>query len=158
MLPLLYNFIYQSSRIAQTIVSRHYCGCEGVFCTHMIPLVDIKRFIADCFISLGATDSNAEIVADGLVNTDYMGEVKYGVSQLENYIKSVDDHTCNPKAQPQIEEEHTSVAVVNGNNGFGHVTAKFCMDVAMEKALTTGIGMVAAKVELKLKKQIFRFH
>lgn len=56
-------------------------------------------------------------------------------------------HTCDPNAQPTVEEEFTSVAVVNGNNGLGPIIGKFCMDIAMEKALGSGIGMVAAKVK-----------
>lgn len=66
---------------------------------------------------------------------------------VEQYINEIQQGICDPKAQPQVEEEFTSVAVVNGNNGFGQITGKFCMDIAMEKALGTGIGMVAAKVK-----------
>lgn len=65
----------------------------------------------------------------------------------EQYIHEIQCRNCDPKAEPTVEDEFTSVAVVNGNNGMGPITGKFCMDIAMEKALGSGIGMVAAKVK-----------
>ncbi|XP_018567044.1 uncharacterized protein LOC108907728 [Anoplophora glabripennis] len=147
MLHILYNFVSQTTRIAQNIVSRQYCECDYTSMYPPIALNDIKRFVADCFSSSGVTESNAETLAEAIIQADYRGMFSEGVSRLEQYIDEIECRNCDPKATPTVEDEFTSVAVVNGNNGLGPITGKFCMDIAMEKALGSGIGMVAARVK-----------
>lgn len=66
------------------------------------------------------------------------------ISYLDKYIKDVKTHVCDVKTKPSIEKETVATALVNGNNGFGAITGKFCMDLAIKKAKNVGIGLVSA--------------
>ncbi|KAJ8943989.1 hypothetical protein NQ314_009572 [Rhamnusium bicolor] len=68
---------------------------------------------------------------------------------LGSHIRDIQNKLCDPKAEPTIYNESISVAVVCGNNALGAVVGNYSMDLAMEKAYETGIGMVAANVKLE---------
>lgn len=69
----------------------------------------------------------------------------------EKYVQDIQEMKLNASADPTIVEESTSTAMVDGNDGLGPVVAKFCMDLAIEKAMGAGISMVAAKVKQNLR-------
>ncbi|XP_074034209.1 uncharacterized oxidoreductase YjmC isoform X2 [Leptinotarsa decemlineata] len=108
------------------------------------PLDEVKRFITQCMCAVGVKEDKAEIFADSLVQADYRGINSHGVNRLEHYLKDIKDKQCDGNADPTVAMEAPSTAVVCGNNGFGAVVGKFCMDLAIEKASKTGIGMVVA--------------
>nr|XP_023012012.1 uncharacterized protein LOC111502229 [Leptinotarsa decemlineata] len=108
------------------------------------PLDEVKRFITQCMCVVGVKEDKAEIFADSLVQADYRGINSHGVNRLEHYLKDIKDKQCDGNADPTVAMEAPSTAVVCGNNGFGAVVGKFCMDLAIEKASKTGIGMVVA--------------
>ena len=47
-----------------------------------------------------------------------------------------------PKAKPEIVRETSTTAVIEGNRGMGHSTAKHAMELAIDKAKKHGMGMV----------------
>lgn len=59
-------------------------------------------------------------------------------------MNDVQNNICDLKATPTIEKETVATALVNGNNGFGAVVGKFCMDLAIRKAKEVGVGVVSA--------------
>ena len=60
------------------------------------------------------------------------------------YVRDVKSGTTNSKDEPVIIKQTESTALVNGNNLLGPVVGNFCMNLAIEKAKTAGIGMVVA--------------
>ncbi|CAG9826513.1 unnamed protein product [Diabrotica balteata] len=106
------------------------------------PLKEARRFMIDCFKAVGSNQAHAEIVSDNLLEADYRGHYTHGMNRLEKYIKYLQHGLVNPNAVPTIDKETEATAVVNGNNGFGAVVGQYCMNLAMEKAKNTGIGLV----------------
>ncbi|CAG9826511.1 unnamed protein product [Diabrotica balteata] len=106
------------------------------------PLKEAKRFMIDCFKAVGCNQTHAEIVADNLLEADYRGHYSHGMNRLEMYLKDVKSGLTLPNIVPTIDQETVATAVVNGNNGFGAVVGQYCMNLAMEKAENTGIGLV----------------
>ncbi|CAH1984627.1 unnamed protein product [Acanthoscelides obtectus] len=45
-------------------------------------LSEAKRFMVDCLKAVGATESNAETVADNLLEADYRGHYSHGMNRL----------------------------------------------------------------------------
>lgn len=68
------------------------------------------------------------------------------------YLKDVETGLAKPNAVPTVEKETVATAVVNANNGFGAVSGKFCMDLAIQKAEDAGIGIVTCHCKLLLVK------
>lgn len=56
-------------------------------------------------------------------------------------------NSTNGNVKPEILNQTSATAWVDGLNGLGAVVGNFCMDLAMEKARDTGVGVVCAKRE-----------
>lgn len=101
--------------------------------------------MVDCFVAVGTCKKHAEIVSDNLLEADHRGHYSHGMNRLEMYIRDIQSKICAPNAEPTIEKQSASTALVDGHNGLGAVVGKFCMNLAIEKAAQTGIGIVAAR-------------
>ncbi|XP_049817148.1 uncharacterized oxidoreductase YjmC-like isoform X2 [Aethina tumida] len=106
---------------------------------------EARRFMVDCFKAVGTPQDHAEIVADNLVEADYRGHYSHGMNRLEMYINDIQAKQCDPCAKPTIIKETVATALCDGNNGLGAVIGKMCMEIAINKAKTAGIGMVVTK-------------
>jgi LDH2 family malate/lactate/ureidoglycolate dehydrogenase len=60
------------------------------------------------------------------------------------YVRDIKEKTTNTNAEPKISKETVSTALVDGKNLLGPVVGNFCMNLAINKAKETGIGMVVA--------------
>lgn len=107
------------------------------------PAAEAKRFMVDCLIAAGVSPEHSEILAKNLIEADYRGHYSHGMNRLQMYIRDVQGGFCNPRATPTIEKETVATALVNGNNGFGAVVGKYCMELAIEKAGNVGVGLVS---------------
>lgn len=69
------------------------------------------------------------------------------MNRLEMYINDLHMNSTNGNVKPEILNETAATAWVDGLNGLGAVVGNFCMDLAIEKAKCTGVGVVCAKRE-----------
>jgi LDH2 family malate/lactate/ureidoglycolate dehydrogenase len=98
-----------------------------------------KRILAGA----GTPESNAEIVADHLVRAHLYGHDSHGVIRLRSYVRRIREGTLKPDAHITVMKETQSVAVVDGNLGFGQVVGREAMLLAIKKAKSTGVGFVS---------------
>uniref|UniRef100_A0A1Y1NQ32 Malate dehydrogenase n=1 Tax=Photinus pyralis TaxID=7054 RepID=A0A1Y1NQ32_PHOPY len=113
--------------------------------TPIIPLKEARRFIVECLEAVGTPRIHASLQADLLVEADYRGHYSHGMNRLQIYIDDINAKTCDPKAVPKILQETPATAWVDGQNALGAVVGNFCMEVAIKKAKTVGVGWVCAK-------------
>lgn len=113
--------------------------------TDIIPLKNARRFITDCMVAVGSPQEHAEAMADVLSEADYRGHYSHGMNRLSMYVRDIQRKVCDAKAKPCILKESPATAWVDGNNGLGVVVAKFCMNIAIEKAQDVGVGWVSCK-------------
>lgn len=119
----------------------------------------------DCFLKSKSSQDNAKAMADLLAEADYRGHFSHGMNRLEMYINDLHINSTDGNATPTILNETPATAWVDGRNGLGavvivvtyikflilfykilkQVVGNFCMDLAIEKAKTTGVGVVCAK-------------
>ncbi len=106
----------------------------------------VKNFMKDCFMAVGVPEADAEICADVLIAADLRGIDSHGIGRLKPiYIDRIKSGQINPITNVNIAKETFTTAVVDGNNGMGHVVAKKAMEIAIEKAKNYGMGMVAVR-------------
>lgn len=84
-------------------------------------------------------------MADLLIEADHRGHFSHGMNRLEMYVNDLTCGTVDGNAKPKLLKETVATAWVDGSNALGAVVGNFCMNLAMEKAKTVGIGMVSAK-------------
>jgi len=100
----------------------------------------------DALQSVGIATEDARIVADVLIEADKLGIDSHGIGRLKPiYIDRIRDGILNPVTKIDVVRERKTTAVLDGNNGMGHVVSKKAMGMAIEKASQHGIGMTAVR-------------
>ncbi len=111
-----------------------------------IPFEVIEKFMVDVMEKAGIQREDGAIVADVLVKADKLGFDSHGVNRLKPiYLDRIKDGILNPVTKLDVVKETPTTAVVDGNNGMGHVIAKKSMQIAIDKAKQYGMGMVAVR-------------
>lgn len=103
--------------------------------------------MVNCFLKSHTSLENAQAMADLLAEADYRGHFSHGMNRLEMYINDLHKNSTDGMTKPKILNETPATAWVDGQNGLGAVVGNFCMDLAIQKAKTTGVGVVCARSE-----------
>jgi len=106
----------------------------------------LENFMKDCLAKCGVPAEDAEIVSDVLIESDKRGIDSHGIGRLKPiYIDRMDAGILNPETKIDLIKETATTAVIDGNNGMGHVVSKKAMQMAIDKAKENGMGMVAVR-------------
>lgn len=110
-----------------------------------VSLDNLRKFIKQCFIAVNFPDSHAGKCAELMSRADLMGQDGHGVFRLPQYIKRINNGGLNTNPNIQTITERTAMALVDGDNGMGHLVMRHATELAMDKAATTGIAWVGAR-------------
>jgi LDH2 family malate/lactate/ureidoglycolate dehydrogenase len=105
----------------------------------------LSSFVAKALMSEGVPEDDATKVAGLMVEADIFGYGTHGVFRLRQYLARLRGGGCNPRAQIKIACETAATAVIDGDNGLGHLAMSAARDLAMVKASETGIGWVGVR-------------
>ena len=87
--------------------------------------------------------AEAEIVTRSMVDANLVGHDSHGVIHLPKYVKELEAGLIQPGAPIETLHESASIAVLDGNWGFGPVIATHAVALAIQKAKQTDISAVA---------------
>jgi LDH2 family malate/lactate/ureidoglycolate dehydrogenase len=107
-----------------------------------VPFDRLKSFIHEAMTRLGLPDSDAMTVAALMAEADLQGSDGHGVSRLPQYARRIKAGGFNVRPNIQVVRELPATALVNGDNGMGHLVMKRAAEIAIEKARITGIAWV----------------
>src|SRR5690349_7033538 len=96
-------------------------------------------------VKLGLPEGDAAIGAALMAQADLQGSDGHGVSRLPQYARRIRAGGFNTKPNIRVVREQASTALVNGDNGMGHLVMSRAAAIAIEKARTAGIGWVGAQ-------------
>jgi L-2-hydroxycarboxylate dehydrogenase (NAD+) len=102
----------------------------------------LKGFIHEAMVRLGLPDTDAMTVANLMAKADLQGSDGHGVSRLPQYARRIKAGGFNVKPDIRVVREQASTALINGDNGMGHLVMSRAAEIAIEKARVTGIGWV----------------
>ena len=105
----------------------------------------LETFIASAFQTVGISAPEAKTVAQLMARADVNGSEGHGVFRLPQYIRRIKGGAVNVKPNIRIEREAAGMALVNGDNGMGHLVMRFATEKAIEKAKTAGVAWVGVK-------------
>jgi LDH2 family malate/lactate/ureidoglycolate dehydrogenase len=105
----------------------------------------LVAFVAGALASQGVPDADATKVAQTMVDADVYGYGTHGVFRLRQYMARLRDGGCNPTASVTIAHETVATALIDGDNGLGHLAMTAARNLAIEKARTAGIGWVGVR-------------
>lgn len=106
----------------------------------------MERFMVDVLTAAGVPDEDARVCADVLITSDKRGIDSHGINRLKPiYTDRIRDGILSTVTKIDIVREGPTTAVMDGNNGMGHVIGTKAMALAIEKAREFGMGMVAVR-------------
>jgi LDH2 family malate/lactate/ureidoglycolate dehydrogenase len=94
---------------------------------------------------LGVPARDAKQIAHCLVQADLRGVDTHGLMRLPGYLARLRRGLINASPQLVIDRKTPVVGALDGQNGFGFVTASFAMADAIATAGTYGIGIVSVR-------------
>ncbi|MRT24950.1 Ldh family oxidoreductase [Enterobacteriaceae bacterium RIT697] len=106
---------------------------------------ELNTFCTQILENIGVPDDDAKIVVENLLEADLRGVYSHGVVRFPIYVKRILDGGTNPKAKMSILKETRTTAVVDGDNGLGHLVGVQAMQLAIEKASEGDCVFVAVK-------------
>jgi len=106
---------------------------------------DVEGFLTDAFVALGVPNRDARVVAELMVQADLQGHDTHGTFRLQQYSRRLRDGGTNARPNITVIADRDATAVVDGDNGLGHLAMLFAAELAMEKAERHGIGWVGVR-------------
>ena len=97
------------------------------------------------FLANGVKESGARFVTDVLVEANLRGHDSHGVVRVPKWVIGLKSGAINPSCNPQVINESSGAALVDGDRGLGPVVARVAYKIAAKKARKAGIGMVSVR-------------
>jgi uncharacterized oxidoreductase len=110
-----------------------------------IPAAQLERLTRDIFIARGVPADDAAWIAAMLVRANLRGHDSHGVIRVPQYVASLQRGTLNPKPQMRLVVDTPTIAILEGDGGFGQVVARRGTTLAIERARTHGLAAVALR-------------
>jgi len=106
----------------------------------------IAAFVARAFVAAGLPAADAETLAQLMVEADLRGSDTHGVIRLPLYVRRIRAGGVNAKPNIRVVSDRPSAALIDGDNGMGHLVMRRAAQIAIDKARATGIGWVGARM------------
>src|SRR5215468_7271100 len=85
----------------------------------------LRSFVAQNFVAVGMPPADASIVAELMVSADLSGAEGHGIFRLPQYVRRIRAGGINLHPRIRVERERGGMALVDGDNGIGHLVMKF---------------------------------
>jgi ureidoglycolate dehydrogenase (NAD+) len=100
---------------------------------------ELGRFIREALVASGARETDAAVVAEGLVWANLRGGDGHGVSRLPRYLKIIERGEIDTQAQPKLTLDRAATFVLDCGHGFGPVAVMQAAALAVEQAKKSGV-------------------
>jgi LDH2 family malate/lactate/ureidoglycolate dehydrogenase len=98
-----------------------------------LSIADAEGFISRALQSEKVPIVDADIIANLMVKSDLVGADGHGIFRLPAYLKRIRAGGVNLNPNIHIEREQGATALINGDNGLGHLVMNRAVDLAIEK-------------------------
>jgi LDH2 family malate/lactate/ureidoglycolate dehydrogenase len=105
----------------------------------------LHYFVREVLKRLRLPAPHASRVGDALVAADLAGVEGEGSSRLPFFASRIGAGLINPVAGMQVLLQDQATAILDGDNGMGHVVGARSMELAIELARKFGVAAVAAR-------------
>lgn len=113
-----------------------------------MPNLDAARLeglARDIFVAHGVPADDAAWIAIMLVRANLRGHDSHGVIRIPQYAAALVRGTLNPTPRMRLVVDTPSVAILDGDGGFGQVVARRGVELAIERARAQGLAAVALR-------------
>ena len=110
------------------------------------PAAQVRRFLAAAFERLGLPAGDAQVVAQLMTEAELQGSDGHGVIRLVPYARRIRAGGINLKPDIRVVREKAAMALVDGDNGMGHLVMKQATELAIAKARQCGVAWVGSRL------------
>jgi len=110
-----------------------------------VSIAELEAFITRAFVAVGIAESDARRIAELMTAADAQGSEGHGVFRLPQYIRRIRGGAVNLQPDIRIVREAAGMALVDGDNGMGHLVMRFAAETAIAKAKSAGVAWVGVK-------------
>jgi LDH2 family malate/lactate/ureidoglycolate dehydrogenase len=106
----------------------------------------MKVFIAAVLFAEGLPKDDAAKVAELMVAADLLGADGHGVFRLPRYVARLRAGGFNPRPDIRVVSRRGASALIDGDNGFGHLVMDSAVTLAEDIARDQGVAWVGARM------------
>lgn len=114
--------------------------------TARIPAKAVIGLIIDAMIKVGVSKDDAARIAELMLEADLVGADAHGVFRLPQYVQRLKLGSTNPRPNINVKRSAPATALVDGDNGMGHLVVARAAETAVELARECGVAWVGCRM------------
>jgi L-2-hydroxycarboxylate dehydrogenase (NAD+) len=111
-----------------------------------VPCAAVAGLITDAMIKSGLSSDDAGKVAELMLEADLTGSDAHGVFRLPQYVHRLKIRSTNPQPKITVDRTAPATALVDGDNGMGHLVVGRAAETAIEMARECGVAWVGVRM------------
>jgi LDH2 family malate/lactate/ureidoglycolate dehydrogenase len=119
--------------MAASDTGRRFAAAEG------------RRFMARALAKAGLPQADADATAEMMLFADLRGVDSHGIVRLPSYVARLSAGGVNPRPHIHVVSDAPATALVDGDNGMGHLIMRYATNLAIAKAETAGVAWVGTR-------------
>lgn len=105
----------------------------------------LREFVYETFKKVGFTEQESKIITDVILLSDLYGIESHGVQRFKMYHDYVKNGMVKKDKKAEVVYETPVSATIDACFGMGQIVGHKAMEMAIEKAKASGIGIVTVK-------------
>ena len=105
----------------------------------------LQQFITQAMQALGLPIDDAATVGRLMAQADLQGSDGHGVIRLPQYVRRILAGGVNTRPHMRVAQERAATALLDGDNGMGHLVMQRATDMAIAKARACGMAWVGSQ-------------
>jgi L-2-hydroxycarboxylate dehydrogenase (NAD+) len=111
-----------------------------------VPLAQLRQFLTVAMTRLGLPEADATIVGRLMAEAELQGSDGHGAIRLLPYARRIRAGGINLHPDIRVVQERAGMALLDGDNGMGHLVMQRAAEIAIEKARHCGIAWVGSRL------------
>jgi LDH2 family malate/lactate/ureidoglycolate dehydrogenase len=111
-----------------------------------VPAAVLREFATRVFRQVGLPDGDAARVAELMVDADLSGAEGHGIFRLPQYVRRIQAGGVNVQPRIVVNRTAPATALVDGDNGMGHLVMSRAAEAAIDIAREVGVGWVGVRM------------
>jgi LDH2 family malate/lactate/ureidoglycolate dehydrogenase len=111
-----------------------------------VPVDAVGGLISDAMAQAGLPPADVAKVTQLMLEADLTGADAHGVFRLPQYINRLKIGSTNPRPNIRVNRTAPATALVDGDNGMGHLVVSRAAEIAVEVARESGVAWVGVRM------------
>ena len=111
-----------------------------------MPTKAVTGLIVDAMLRVDVPEDDAVKIAELMLEADLVGADAHGVFRLPQYVQRLKLRSTNPRPDIKVMRKAPATALVDGDNGMGHLVVARAAETAIELARECGVAWVGCRM------------